>query len=187
MDLGIRDSSEGPERPTRHELHNSLRRAVDMGITVLMPVPEPRIGDQVGQSDFHPEGVLNIAASRWNESFELPPPRSADFTLVDDVSSALGGDGSHKEGTRHQEIKGSSVSTAVAAGLAASILLCVGNFGKSRDFRAKDMERVFKSLLGEGDSKMILSGKLASLIRDFRDPHDLARHFVDVAGAPARY
>ncbi|KAI0190438.1 hypothetical protein EV127DRAFT_495120 [Xylaria flabelliformis] len=168
---------ESPDQSIDPNLLSSLDEAINRGTTVLMPAIEPHKGEPNERTSFFPNGVLRFAASRWNESVELPPPPEADFTLIDDISRVLSnGDG---EGIP-EFINGNSVSTAIATSLAASILICGGlHVGAVGSFGGEGMKKIFRSLLGSGNSKMILTTKLARL--KSLDQHQLATHFADVA------
>ncbi|KAI0411302.1 hypothetical protein F5X98DRAFT_380891 [Xylaria grammica] len=176
MTLGARHTSDNPEHTMDPNLAHALKRVVDAGIIVLMPVLEPRIGELTGEAYSHTEGVLKIAASRWSEFIELPPPLSADFTLIDDVSKVLGGRG---EGNMIHEIKGNSVATAVASGLAALILLYVRSHRDKSTLTGKAMGTIFKSLQAPGGgSKMILAGKLGDLVVEAKNPGIAVGDFI---------
>ncbi|KAI0858846.1 hypothetical protein F4860DRAFT_526736 [Xylaria cubensis] len=168
---------ESPDQLIDPNLLSSLDEAINRGTTVLMPAFEPHKGEPNERTSFFPNGVLRFAASRWNELVELPPPPEADFTLIDDISRVLSdGDG---EGIP-EFINGNSVSTAIATSLAASILICGGlHVGAVGSFGGEGMKKIFRSLLGSGNSKMILTTKLARL--KSLDQHQLATHFADVA------
>ncbi|KAI0110415.1 hypothetical protein GGR51DRAFT_90875 [Nemania sp. FL0031] len=187
--LGISPRSEAPEESIVDELCGSVQGAIDDGIIVLMPTWERSVEDPTMETyslrryslkgNSLKDGILRIGTSRWIGSVELPADPEADFTLIDEIPRKLGD--SDKEGTL-KAAKGNFVSTAIAAGLAASILICARHDRqKAGRFRGERMTRVFKSLQGSGNSKMIMTANLTKLSSKQQNPDYLARHFVNVS------
>ncbi|KAI1126473.1 hypothetical protein F5Y10DRAFT_293712 [Nemania abortiva] len=172
--------SERPYKSIESDLTRSLDLAIEREIVVLMPTIErSNIGQSIAKSYLRVNQALTIAASRWYKSVELPPPEEAKFTLIDDVPEELGGM-TDEEGTS-KVARGDFVSTAIAAGLATSITTCVKHHNsESGSVKASQMELIFKSLLGRGESRMIRTTNLTELISKFPDQTNLANHLVGI-------
>ncbi|KAJ8129041.1 hypothetical protein O1611_g4591 [Lasiodiplodia mahajangana] len=176
--IGIWPLGKKPEYSIVHDLEQTMRQASNRDIILFMPTWQRSTEDPTMQTIEPVRNVLNIATSQWCESGELPIDPEADFTLMDEIPTELRkGDA---KGTL-EAANGNFVSTAIAAGLAASILVCASDHpDPSKLFSGWGMTNVFWRLKGSGNSKMIMTANLAILTSKFHSIDALADHLVHI-------